>query len=164
MKGFIDRIPLSWICLFIILACLISLAPSWYQYDIISMDGAFQYIPVAELYLNGAFIEALTQKQLPLFPMLLALFSWITSFDLEMSGRLISVISFCIAAIGLFRVTVFVNSSRISGLIAVLFMITSRVLLYCSVDCLKESLLLCIIIWANYLILIGTSNEKKVIH
>ncbi|HEY9160034.1 MAG TPA: hypothetical protein VIS94_02965 [Desulfomonilia bacterium] len=161
MKGFIDRIPLGWICLFIIPACLISLAPSWYQYDIISMDGAFQYIPVAELYLNGTFIEALMQKQLPLFPMLLALFSWITGFDLEMSGRLISIISFCIAAIGLFRLTVFVNSSRISGLIAVLFMITSRVLLYCSVDCLKESLLLCIIIWANYLILSGTSSEKK---
>jgi hypothetical protein len=125
------------------------------------MDGAFQYIPVAELYLKGAFIEALTQKQLPLFPMLLALFSWVTGFDLEMSGRLISVISFCLAAIGLFRLTVFVTSSRISGLIAVLFMITSRVLLYCSVDCLKESLLLCIIIWANYLILSGVSNEKK---
>lgn len=161
MKEFIEKVSQAWIIVFIIFVSLISLIPSWRQYDIISNDGAFQYIPVAELYLKGAFIEALTQKQLPLFPMLLALFSWLTGLDLEMSGRLISVISFCLAAIGLFKLTTFVYPSRIAGLIAVLFMITSRVLLNCSVDCLKESLLLSIVIWANYLIIIGTGNEQK---
>ena len=161
MNGFIERVSQAWIIVFIIFVSLISLVPSWLQYDIISNDGAFQYIPVAELYLKGAFLEALTQKQLPIFPILLALFSWFTGFDLEMSGRLISVISFCLAAIGLFKLTTFVHPSRIAGLIAVLFMITSRVLLNCSVDCLKESLLLSIVIWANYLIILGIGKEQE---
>jgi hypothetical protein len=161
LKDLLERVPQGWIFIFIIFASLISLIPSWLQYDIISNDGAFQYIPVAELYLRGAFNEALSQKQLPLFPMLLALFSWLSGLDLEMSGRLISVISFCLAAIGLFKLATYIQPSRIAGLIAVLFMITSRVLLYCSVDCLKESLLLCIVIWANYLILLGMGNEQK---
>jgi len=158
---FIEKIPNGWIIVLIILSGVISLIPSWLQYDIISMDGAFQYAPVANLYLKGAFLEALTQKQLPLFPILLAGFSWISGLDIEMSGRLISVISFILAAIGIYKLTFLITSSKASGLTAVLFMITSRVLLYCSVDCLKESLIVCFIVWANYSILKGLHRENK---
>ncbi|NIM58212.1 MAG: hypothetical protein GTO16_04625 [Candidatus Aminicenantes bacterium] len=59
------------------------------QIYLISIDGAFQYIPVAKLFAWGEYKEALSQLQLPLYPYLVAVFSKITG-NFELSGQIIS--------------------------------------------------------------------------
>jgi len=56
---------------------------------LISMDGAFQFIPLAKLFAEGNFKAALGHGQLPLYPILIALLSK-TGLDFEISGRLVS--------------------------------------------------------------------------
>lgn len=148
------------VALLIILVSVCALLPSWLHYDIISNDGAFQYIPVAELFLLGRFREALLTPQLPLFPLLIAGASALTGLDPELSGRMIAAVAFVIAALGLYRVSMLLFQQRWIALLAVLFMITNRELVDTSVDCLKESLLVALIIWGNYGILLGVRERR----
>ena len=148
----------SLICLVLGLAC-IAVLPVWMNYDIISMDGAFQYVPSAALFLQGDVMGALARPQLPLFPFLMASLSWVTGADLELSGRLISAASFIIACLGLFKLSELLFQNRWIALISVVFLISNRELLGRSVDCLKESLQICFVIWGNYYILRGIDRE-----
>lgn len=137
----------------VVLASGCALLPSWLHYDIIANDGAFLYIPVAELFLQGRLQEAFLAPQLPLFPLLIAGVSAFTGMDPELSGRMIAAAAFAIAALGLYRLGMLLFRQRWVALLAVLFMITNRELVDCSVDCLKESLLTALIIWGTYHIL-----------
>ena len=56
---------------------------------VISLDGAFQFIPLSRLFAEGNLNAALSHGQLPLYPLLIALLSK-TGLDFETSGRLIS--------------------------------------------------------------------------
>jgi len=147
-----DRRAFS-IALLIILASGLALLPSWLHYDIIANDGAFQYIPVAELFLQGRFHDAFLTPQLPLFPLAIAGMSALTGMDPELSGRMVAAIAFIIAALGLYRIGMLTTRRRWVALLAVLFLITNRDLVDNSVDCLKESLLLAFILWGNFFIL-----------
>ncbi|MBN1637245.1 MAG: hypothetical protein JW920_12070 [Deltaproteobacteria bacterium] len=133
----------------------LALLPAWLNYDIISRDGAFQYVPSAVLFYEGSFKEAILGNTLPLFPMMIALIARITGLDFELSGRLIAGCCFLIAAAGMFKVSEIIFRNRWISLISVLFLITNRDLIERSIDCLKESLLLCFILWGNYFILKG---------
>jgi len=155
-----DR-PAWQISFLVLVVSMLALLPAWLHYDIISRDGAFQYIPVARLFLDGNIVGALSRPQLPLYPMLMAALSWITGVDLELSGRLISGLSFILASLGLYKVTELVFKDRWASLLAVLFLISNKELLDRSVDCLKESLLVFLVIWGNYFILraLGTKGR-----
>jgi len=143
----------SSIAILVALAAGAALLPSWLHYDIIANDGAFQYIPVAELFLQGRFREAFLTPQLPLFPLAIAGVSALTGMDPELSGRTVAAIAFIIAALGLYKLGMLTTRQRWVALLAVLFLITNRELVEDSVDCLKESLLLAFIVWGNVYIL-----------
>ncbi|MBW2122183.1 MAG: hypothetical protein JRH07_10105, partial [Deltaproteobacteria bacterium] len=70
------------------------------QIYLISIDGAFQYIPVAKLFAWGQYREALGQLQLPLFPYLIALVSKVAG-NFELSGQMISLFASVLAVIPL---------------------------------------------------------------
>jgi hypothetical protein len=74
------------------LLLLVSITLSLYLFFrtyVISMDGAFQFIPVAKDFVSGLFGEALTHGQQPLYPFLIAVVSQWTS-DFEVAGKLVS--------------------------------------------------------------------------
>lgn len=145
------------------IACA-AIVPLWMNFDIISMDGAFQYIPSAELFLDGRFKEALMRPQLPLYPMLMALVAWITGLDLELAGRALSVLCFVLSAPAMFLLARLVTGSTNAAIVSVVFLISNPQLLVSSVDCLKESLFICLILWGNYLVMkwaeSGDSRKK----
>jgi hypothetical protein len=145
----IEDIKNVWLLVIVLLISSISLIPSWIHYDIIANDGAFWYIPLAKMYLNGKFLDTLP-LELPVYPMLLAGISYLTGFNIELVGRILSAIFFVLSALGLFKLTQAVFKCKSAALIGVIFMITNRDLLDLSVDCLKETLVLCLIIWATY--------------
>jgi len=141
-------------------AAFLSIIPIWLNYDIISPDGAFQYIPTARFFLEGNFLAGLSQPQ-PFFPLLIAGFSWVTGINPELSGRLLSAGAFILAALGMLKLTELIFHDKWIALIAVLFLITNRELAEDSVDCLKESLLVGCILWGNYLVLKGIVVPDK---
>lgn len=146
----------------VVFAAFLALLPAWLHFDTISRDGAFQYVPMARQILDGELKDVvLNNPQLPLFPMLLAGASKLTGLDPGMSGRLISVASLLLAAMGLFQLTAFLFKKNSVAFIAVFFMLTNRQLVLRSVDCLKESLLIACIIWGNYLIVKGTAAAGR---
>ncbi|MFX0200986.1 MAG: ArnT family glycosyltransferase [Candidatus Hodarchaeota archaeon] len=63
----------------------------YFSMPLISLDGAFQFIPLAELFAQGNLKAGLSHGQLPLYPILIALLSK-TGLDFETSGRLVSLI------------------------------------------------------------------------
>ena len=71
---------------------LISLLLSLYLFFrtyVISLDGAFQYIPIAKDFASGFFGKALSHNQQPLYSLLVALVSrWVPDF--ELAGKLVS--------------------------------------------------------------------------
>ena len=147
------------VLLIVFMMSLGALIPAWLNFDIISRDGAFVYIPVADLYLQGKYVEAMS-SELPLYPMMLAFFSSISSLDLEMTGRIMSAVFFILSAIGLYCLASSVFKSRIISIISVFLMITNRVLFGVDVDCLKETFVISIAVWANYF-MVKWYYEKK---
>jgi 4-amino-4-deoxy-L-arabinose transferase-like glycosyltransferase len=56
---------------------------------VISLDGAFQYIPIAKDFASGLFRKALSHNQQPLYSVLVAFVSqWVSDF--ELAGKLVS--------------------------------------------------------------------------
>lgn len=139
----------------------LALLPAWLNYDIISRDGAFQYVPLAQVFLEGRFLEGLMGEVDPFFPLIIAGIAWLTGLELELSGRIASYLAFVLTAVGMYKVGEILFRDRMVSLLAVLFLITNRQLVDRSIDCLKESLLLCCIIWGNYLVLKGISSIDK---
>ena len=152
--------------LFLVGACaVLALLPAWVNYDIISRDGAVQYVPAARLFYEGRFHEGFLLPQLPLFPLIIAAIAKLTGFSLELSGRIASYIGYVFAAIGMFKVSDLIFKNKLISLLAVLFLITNRQLVDRSIDCLKESLFICCILWGNYLILKGIAViDKRIIY
>ena len=164
LNGYPDYIMIGIVFFISILALL----PAWINYDIISTDGVYFYIPVARLFLEGNFHEALYGKLEPLFPLplyeiLIFITAKITGFSLETSSRLVASSAYVLGSIGIYKITKQIANNRITALISVLFYLSNRKLLEYSVDCLKESLLICLILWANFLIIkgINSSSRKK---
>jgi hypothetical protein len=155
----LDRISWAGMTALIFVLAIAAIIPAWINYDIIARDGAFQYIPTAKLFYEGNLAQAMSQQQLPFFPFALAVFSLITGVDFEMSGRIVAVIAYVIAAFGMFKAGSMICGNRLCGFISLLFFITNWVVVSTSVDCLQESLQLAFILWAN--ICIFTSITEK---
>lgn len=61
----------------------------FYRTHVISIDGAFQYIPIAKDFTKGLYQKALSNTQQPLYSLFIAfIYQWIPNF--EISGKLIS--------------------------------------------------------------------------
>jgi 4-amino-4-deoxy-L-arabinose transferase-like glycosyltransferase len=74
----------------LLLASLILSTYLFFQTYVISMDGAFQYIPMAKVFASGFFKDAVRfSGQQPLYSFLIALVSRSVS-DFELAGKLIS--------------------------------------------------------------------------
>ncbi len=164
IRATIENMSPGQLLLTVLLAACAALVPAWLNYDIISRDGASQYIPTAMLFYEGRFLAALQESTLPLFPFLIAVVAKVTTLDFETSGRLIAVFSLALAAAGMYRVADEIYENRWVSLLAVLFLVTNGDLVMRSVDCLKESLLVCFILWGNYFILRQGRSGRKWLH
>jgi hypothetical protein len=110
------------------------------QIYMISNDGAFQYIPVAKLFYQGAYLEALQQPQLPLYPFLISILSHVTG-NFEVSGQLISIMFSLLAIFPLYLIGKSLFGPRPAFWTTMLYL-TNPLMLHCSVDVLKEGLLI----------------------
>jgi len=106
------------------------------QIYLIAKDGAFQYIPVAKLFYEGEYLQALLQPQLPLYPFLLSLFSHITG-DFELAGQLISIIFSILAVFPLYFIGKSLFGPKPAFWTTLLYLI-NPLMLWSSVDVLKE--------------------------
>jgi hypothetical protein len=164
MRNAIEHLPQPYITGGVLCLAVIALIPGWTNYDIIARDGAHLYVPVATLLLEGRFHEALFGSYQPLFPLplyetLIFVLSKISGLVPETAGRLISASCYVLGSLGMYKATEQLLKDRIMALLSVLFFLANKQLLHNSVDCLKESLLVCIIIWGNYFILKGIVSQ-----
>src|SRR4030065_1425483 len=73
----------------LILVSLLLTIYLFFRTYVISLDGAFQYIPIAKDFASGLFRKALSHNQQPLYPLIVAFVSrWVPDF--ELAGKLIS--------------------------------------------------------------------------
>lgn len=162
----LDRLSSLSLLAGVCLGAMLALVPAWLNYDIIARDGAHLYVPVATLLLEGRVHEALYGPYHPLFPLplyevLIFAVAKFSGLAPETSGRLVSAVSFVLGAIGMYKVAELLLKNRTAALMSVLLYISNKQLLENSVDCLKESLLVCIIIWGNYCILEGIARSPR---
>jgi len=119
------------------------------QIYLISIDGAFQYIPVAKLFAWGEYREAINQLQLPFYPFLIAILSKVIG-NLEVSGQIISIIASLLAVIPLFLLGKSIFGET-AAFWAGIFYFLNPEMLQRSVDVLKEGLLIFLLFSAIYL-------------
>jgi len=118
------------------------------QIYMISLDGALQYIPVAKLFYEGEYLQALSQPQLPLYPFLISLLSHVTG-SFELSGQLISIIFSLLAVFPLYLIGKSLFGPRPAFWTTVLYLI-NPLMFECSVDVLKEGLLVFLLLSSVY--------------
>jgi hypothetical protein len=146
--------------LLVFLMSILALIPAWINYDVIALDGANYYVPIARSICEGTFSGYDgSWFPLPLYENLICCLSRFSGFDFETSGRVISSVFYVIAAMGLYRFTLALSGDKIVGLLSIIFFIANRQLLQCSVDVLKESMLVALIIWGNYFIYVALKSS-----
>jgi 4-amino-4-deoxy-L-arabinose transferase-like glycosyltransferase len=118
------------------------------QIYLISIDGAFQYIPVAKLFAWGEYKEALHQLHLPLYLFLVSVVSKITG-NFEVSGQIISLVASILAVIPLFLLGKYIFGET-AAFWAGIFYLLNPEMLQRSVDVLKEGLLILLLFWAVF--------------
>ena len=116
---------------------------------LVSMDGAFQFIPLAKLFAEGNFKAALGHGQLPLYPILIALLSK-TGLDFETSGRLVSLIFSLMTVFPLYFLGKKIFNSKIA-FVGCMFFAIHPYLARFSVDVLKDPLYVCLFISSIWL-------------
>ncbi len=110
----------------------------YFRIPLISIDGAFQFIPLAKLFAEGNFETALSHGQLPLYPILIALVSK-TGLDFETSGRLVSLIFSLMTIFPLYFLVKKIFNSEIAFIGCMFFAIHPYFARF-SVDVLKDPL------------------------
>jgi 4-amino-4-deoxy-L-arabinose transferase-like glycosyltransferase len=110
------------------------------QIYMISIDGAFQYIPVAKFFYSGDYLHALHQPQLPLYPFLISIVTYITG-NFELSGQLLSIIFSLLALFPMYLIGRSLLGPRAAFWATILYLV-NPLMLNCSVDVLKEGLLI----------------------
>ena len=118
------------------------------QIYMICLDGASQYIPVAKLFYQGEYLQALHQPQLPLYPFLIGMFSHITG-NLELASQLISIIFSLLAVCPLYLIGKSLFGPR-AGFWTAVFYIFHPLMLQSSVDVLKEGLVIFLLLSSVY--------------
>jgi len=119
---------------------LISLLLSIYLFFrtyVISMDGAFQYIPIAKDFASGFFRRAISHNQQPLYPLIVAFVSrWVPDF--ELAGKLVSSIFGILLIIPVYFLGKRIFDEKIALLSTLLLAIHPYIRRF-SADVLKES-------------------------
>lgn len=118
------------------------------QIYMIAIDGVLQYIPVAKLFYQGEYLQALSQPQLPLYPFLISLLSHVTG-NFELSGQLISIFFSLLAVFPLYLVGKALFGPKAAFWTTALYLI-NPLMLECSVDVLKEGMLIFFFLSAVY--------------
>ena len=118
------------------------------QIYMICLDGASQYIPVAKLFYQGEYLQALHQPQLPFYPFLIGMFSHITG-NLELASQLISIIFSLLAVCPLYLIGKSLFGPR-AGFWTAVFYIFHPLMLQSSVDVLKEGLVIFLLFSSVY--------------
>jgi len=129
------------------------------QIYLISLDGAFQYIPVAKLFAWGEYWEALHQPQLPLYPFLMAIVSKVIG-NFEISGQIISFVTSVLAVIPLYLLGKSILGEN-AAFWAGIFYFLNPEMLQRSVDVLQEGLLIFLLFSAVFLFYLFL-NEKRI--
>ncbi|MGQ9777476.1 MAG: ArnT family glycosyltransferase [Thermodesulfobacteriota bacterium] len=128
-----DRLNLSFLT-------LASLFLSIYLFShtyVISLDGAFQYIPIARDFAKGLYQKGFSNTQQPLYSFLIAfVYRWIP--DLEISGRLISSIFGILLVFPVYFLGKWIFNKNIAFLSTLLICIHPYIRRF-SADVLKES-------------------------
>ncbi len=114
----------------------------------ISNDGAFQYIPVAKLFYDGHYLQALQQPQLPLYPFLISILTYVSG-NFEFSGQLISIIFSLATLFPLYLIGKSLFGPKAAFWTTILYLI-NPLMLNCSVDVLKEGLLVFLFLSSVY--------------
>jgi hypothetical protein len=128
------------------------------QIYLISLDSAFQYIPVGKLFAWGEYWEALHKPQMPLFPYLISIFTKMIG-NFEVSGQIISIITSILAVIPLFLLgkNIF---SQAAAFWAGIFYFLNPEMLQRSVDVLKEGLLIFFLFSAVFLFYLFLNRRR----
>jgi hypothetical protein len=156
----IEELKTSRLLIFSALMAIVSIVPPWFHYDIIAEDGAFHYIPIAKIIIEGDILNALSQE-LPVYPLLVSVMSFLTGNNFELAGRILSAIFYVLSALGMFKLTHSAFNSKSAAILSVIFLITNRDLMDLGVDCLKETLVLCLIIWSSYFWISWMISQKR---
>lgn len=147
----------------LLLLFLISFLLSLYLYFrtyVISLDGAFQYIPLAKAFASGNFREALgTTGQQPLYPFLIALFSRFTP-DMEIAGRLVAFLSGILLIFPVYSLGKQLVNQRVAFFSTLLFVLHPYFRRF-SADVLKESTYLFFLALALWFTWKAIQREEK---
>jgi len=157
LKKIIDRG--DWPCLVVLLGIGVATRVLFFsQIYLIAIDGAFQYVPVAELFAWGDYREALFQVQLPLYPWFTAVVAKLTG-NFETAGQLISATTSILAVMPLFLLGRHIFGRSAAFWAGVFYLLTPE-MLQRSVDVLKEGLWIFLLFWAVFLFHIFLSRRR----
>jgi hypothetical protein len=141
---------------------LLSILSSTYLYFrtyVISMDGAFQYIPLAKDLASGFFQKALNHNQQPLYSFIIALVSrWVPDF--ELAGELVSSFFGILIIFPVYFLGRRIFDERLAFLSSLLLAIHPYVRRF-SADVLKESTYLFFLATALWFAWRTIQNEKR---
>jgi hypothetical protein len=115
---------------------------------VISIDGAFQYIPVAKFFYHGEYLQALLQPQLPLYPFLISILTHVTG-NFELAGQVISIIFSLAALFPLYLIGRSLFGPKAAFWTTILYLV-NPLMLHSSVDVLKEALLVFLFLSSVY--------------
>ncbi|UCE74467.1 MAG: glycosyltransferase family 39 protein [Methanomassiliicoccales archaeon] len=118
------------------------------QMYLISDDGAFQYLPVAKLFYEGKYLQALTQPQLPLYPFLISALTRLMG-NPELAGQVISIVFSLFAVVPLYFLGRTLFGAKSAFWTGLLYLV-NPVMLKTSVDVLKEGLVVFFVLSAVY--------------
>ena len=128
------------------------------QTYLISIDSAFQYIPMAKLFAWGEYWKALHQPQMPLFPYLISIFTKMIG-NFEVSGQIISVITSILAVIPLFLLGKSIFGET-AAFWAGIFYFLNPEMLQRSADVLQEGLIIFLLFSAVFIFYLFLNQRK----
>lgn len=141
---------------------LVSLLLSIYlflQTYVISLDGAFQYIPIARDITAGHFRNAFGHNQQPLYSLLIAfIFQWVPDF--EVAGKLVSTLFGILMILPVYFLGKRIFDEKVA-FYASLFLVVHPYVRRFSGDVLKESTYLFFLVTALWFAWRTIQNEKK---
>ena len=109
----------------------------FFQTYVISLDGAFQYIPIAKDFASGLLRKALSHNQQPLYPLIIAFVSrWVSDF--ELAGRLVSTLFGILMILPVYFLGKRIFDEKVA-FYASLFLVVHPYVRRFSADVLKES-------------------------
>ena len=150
-----ERVDLA---ILLLVPLVLSIYLFFYTY-VISLDGAFQYIPVAKDFASGLCRKALSHNQQPLYSLLVAFVSrWVSDF--ELAGKLVSSIFGILLIIPVYFLGKRIFNEKIVFLSSLLLVIHPYIRRF-SADVLKESTYLFFLATALWFAWKTIESEKR---